>query len=60
MASARQLTQALDSYRGALLVASHDVHLLRSLNIARWLRLDRGTGLSEIGPLDSLDSLDSR
>jgi ATPase subunit of ABC transporter with duplicated ATPase domains len=59
MASARQLTQALDSYRGALVVASHDVHFLRSLSITRWLLLDRDAGLTEIGPLDPLVSLES-
>jgi ATPase subunit of ABC transporter with duplicated ATPase domains len=52
MASVRQLSQALDGYRGALLVASHDVGFLRSAGITRWLRLDRETGLAEIGPND--------
>jgi ATPase subunit of ABC transporter with duplicated ATPase domains len=47
MASVRQLSQALEGYRGALLVASHDVGFLRSARIARWLRLDRETGLAE-------------
>jgi ATPase subunit of ABC transporter with duplicated ATPase domains len=51
MASVRQLTQALAGYRGALLVASHDLHFLGSAGITRWLRLDRATGLAEIGPL---------
>ena len=50
MASVRQLSQALDGYRGALLVASHDVPFLRSAGITRWLRLDRETGLAETGP----------
>jgi ATPase subunit of ABC transporter with duplicated ATPase domains len=49
MASVRQLSQALDGYRGALLVASHDVGFLRSAGITRWLRLDRETGLAETG-----------
>jgi ATPase subunit of ABC transporter with duplicated ATPase domains len=49
MASARQLSQALEGYRGALLVASHDVPFLRSAGITRWLRLDRETGLAETG-----------
>jgi ATPase subunit of ABC transporter with duplicated ATPase domains len=49
MASARQLSQALESYRGALLVAGHDVPFLRSAGITRWLRLDREAGLAEIG-----------
>ncbi|UCM91309.1 ABC-F family ATP-binding cassette domain-containing protein [Streptomyces marincola] len=40
LASVRQLTSALASYRGALLVASHDLPFLRGLGIDRWLRLD--------------------
>jgi ATPase subunit of ABC transporter with duplicated ATPase domains len=43
------LVQALEGYRGALLVASHDVPFLRSAGITRWLRLDRAAGLAEIG-----------
>ena len=50
MASVRQLSQALEGYRGAILVASHDVPFLRSVGITRWLRLDRDAGLAEIGP----------
>ncbi|MFF2650333.1 ABC-F family ATP-binding cassette domain-containing protein [Streptomyces sp. NPDC058045] len=42
MASVRKLTSALDSYRGALLVASHDVPFLRSIGITRWMLLDGG------------------
>ena len=52
MASVRQLSQALEGYRGALLVASHDVGFLRSAGITRWLRLDRETGLAEIAAND--------
>ncbi|PRZ41167.1 ATPase subunit of ABC transporter with duplicated ATPase domains [Antricoccus suffuscus] len=48
MASARQLTGALNSYQGALLVVSHDVSFLRGLEIDRWLWLDRDEGLAEI------------
>jgi ATPase subunit of ABC transporter with duplicated ATPase domains len=51
MASVRQLSEALSGYRGALLVASHDLHFLRSVGITRWLRLDRSAGLSGIDPL---------
>jgi ATPase subunit of ABC transporter with duplicated ATPase domains len=51
MASVRQLSQALEGYRGAILVASHDVPFLRSAGITRWLRLDREAGLAEIDPL---------
>jgi ATPase subunit of ABC transporter with duplicated ATPase domains len=39
LASVRQLCQALESYRGAILVASHDVPFLRSAGITRWLGL---------------------
>jgi ATPase subunit of ABC transporter with duplicated ATPase domains len=45
------LTQALESYRGAILAASHDVPFLRSAGITRWLRLDRVAGLTVIDPL---------
>ncbi len=48
MASVRQLSQALEGHRGAILVASHDVPFLRSAGITRWLRLDRDAGLAEI------------
>jgi ATPase subunit of ABC transporter with duplicated ATPase domains len=51
MASVRQLTRALEDYQGALLVASHDVHFLRSAGITRWLRLDRDGDLTETDPL---------
>ena len=40
MASVRQLAGALRSYRGALIVASHDVPFLRDLGLTRWLRID--------------------
>ncbi|MDQ0936820.1 ABC-F family ATP-binding cassette domain-containing protein [Streptomyces turgidiscabies] len=40
MASARQLTSALDSYEGTLIVASHDLPFLESIGITRWLLLD--------------------
>ncbi|MFG2998489.1 ABC-F family ATP-binding cassette domain-containing protein [Streptomyces sp. NPDC048340] len=40
LASVRQLTDALDSYEGALVVASHDVPFLESIGITRWLLLD--------------------
>lgn len=48
MASVRQLSGALSSYEGALLVVSHDVPFLRELSIDRWLWLDRDEGLREI------------
>ena len=49
MASVRQLSGALRSYAGALIVASHDVPLLRDTGITRWLRLDGD--LADIDPL---------
>ncbi|RST00176.1 ABC transporter ATP-binding protein [Streptomyces sp. WAC07149] len=42
LASVRQLGTALESYEGALLVASHDVPFLESIGITRWLLLDGG------------------
>ncbi len=48
LASVRQLSQALAGYRGALLVASHDLPFLRSAGITRWLRLDPAIGLTVI------------
>ncbi|MER6123375.1 ABC-F family ATP-binding cassette domain-containing protein [Streptomyces sp. NPDC001795] len=44
MASVRQLTTALESYEGALIVASHDVPFLESIGITRWLLLDGELG----------------
>ncbi|WP_416962106.1 ABC-F family ATP-binding cassette domain-containing protein [Streptomyces sp. Agncl-13] len=40
MASVRQLTSALESYEGALIVASHDLPFLESIGVTRWLLLD--------------------
>ncbi|MCQ9130732.1 ABC-F family ATP-binding cassette domain-containing protein [Streptomyces hilarionis] len=55
MASVRQLTTALESYEGALIVASHDLPFLRSIGITRWLLLDgelRDTTAEEVaGPV---------
>ncbi|MFE6282041.1 ABC-F family ATP-binding cassette domain-containing protein [Streptomyces sp. NPDC057877] len=48
MASVRQLTTALESYEGALVVASHDLPFLESIGITRWLLLDGK--LTEITP----------
>ncbi|MGW4441815.1 ABC-F family ATP-binding cassette domain-containing protein [Streptomyces sp. NPDC004682] len=42
MASVRQLTTALDSYEGALLIASHDLPFLDSVGITRWLLMADG------------------
>lgn len=40
MASVKQLATALESYEGALIVASHDVPFLESIGITRWLLMD--------------------
>jgi ATPase subunit of ABC transporter with duplicated ATPase domains len=50
LASVRQLAQALEGYRGAVIVASHDLPFLRSIGITRWLRLDRDIGLTVTEP----------
>ncbi|MFF1488774.1 ABC-F family ATP-binding cassette domain-containing protein [Streptomyces sp. NPDC058319] len=42
LASVRRLTTALESYEGALLVASHDLPFLESIGITRWLLLEEG------------------
>ncbi|WP_416481703.1 ABC-F family ATP-binding cassette domain-containing protein [Streptomyces sp. CL12] len=53
LASVRQLTSALDSYEGALLVASHDLPFLESIGITRWLLMAdgelRGIAPEEVG-----------
>ncbi|QXE33617.1 ATP-binding cassette domain-containing protein [Streptomyces sp. GMY02] len=51
MASVRRLTAALESYEGALIVASHDLPFLESIGITRWLLLDgelRDTSAEEV------------
>ncbi|MGY0071100.1 ABC-F family ATP-binding cassette domain-containing protein [Streptomyces sp. QTS137] len=49
IASVRQLTTALESYQGALIVASHDLPFLKSVGITRWLLMEEGE-LREIAP----------
>ncbi len=49
MASVRELSGTLAAFRGALLVAGHDVRFLREVGITRWLHLDGD--LTEIDPL---------
>ncbi|MPY58717.1 ABC-F family ATP-binding cassette domain-containing protein [Streptomyces spongiae] len=49
MASVRQLTTALESYEGALIVASHDLPFLESIGITRWLLMEEGA-LKETTP----------
>lgn len=45
-----QLVAALDSYRGGLLVVSHDQHFLSRLGIERFVGLDAEGTLSEYAP----------
>ncbi|MET7640065.1 ABC-F family ATP-binding cassette domain-containing protein [Streptomyces sp. NPDC005438] len=49
MSSVDQLVSALHSYRGALLVASHDLSFLRRIGTTRWLRMDGQ--LTDVEPL---------
>ncbi|RII12280.1 putative ABC transporter ATP-binding protein YheS [Streptomyces sp. YIM 130001] len=54
MSSVRQLTTALESYEGALIVASHDLPFLESIGVTRWLLLDgelRDTTVEEVRDL---------
>ncbi|MEV5738276.1 ribosomal protection-like ABC-F family protein [Streptomyces sp. NPDC052292] len=48
LVSAGQLESALDSYRGAFVVVSHDERFLAGIGVNRWLRLADGT-LEETG-----------
>ncbi|WP_053164068.1 ribosomal protection-like ABC-F family protein [Streptomyces noursei] len=48
LVSAGQLQSALNSYRGAFVVVSHDERFLREIGVARWLRLADGA-LTETG-----------
>lgn len=50
LASVAQLQDALASYNGALLIASHDLPFLREIGITRWLAIE-GDELLEIDPL---------
>ncbi|MGC5054214.1 ribosomal protection-like ABC-F family protein [Micromonospora sp. DT48] len=47
LVSVGQLENALNAYRGAFVVVSHDERFLRDIGVQRWLRLDGG-GLREI------------
>ncbi|MTE21720.1 ATP-binding cassette domain-containing protein [Streptomyces sp. TRM43335] len=49
MASVRQLVSALENYRGALVVAGHDLPFLREIGITRWLLLDGE--LADVDPM---------
>lgn len=50
LASVRRLVEALAAYRGALIVASHDLPFLRAVGTTRWLRIGP-EGLATIDPL---------
>ncbi|MEU4289370.1 ATP-binding cassette domain-containing protein [Kribbella sp. NPDC026596] len=50
LASVAQLRDALASYSGALVIASHDVPFLREIGITRWVELTPET-LTDIEPL---------
>jgi len=52
MPAVDRLVEALAAYRGALVVASHDLPFLASIGVTRWLRLTREDGLVEIDPPD--------
>ncbi|GAA0898946.1 ATP-binding cassette domain-containing protein [Streptomyces asiaticus] len=59
LASVRQLTSALDSYEGALVVSSHDLPFLESIGITRWLLVGeelRETGADEVRDLLEVSS----
>ncbi|WP_434740468.1 ABC-F family ATP-binding cassette domain-containing protein [Micromonospora sp. SH-82] len=49
LTSVGQLVGALDAYRGAFVVVSHDRRFLADIGVRRWLRLD-DAGLREIPP----------
>jgi ATPase subunit of ABC transporter with duplicated ATPase domains len=50
LASVAQLKDALASFNGAVIIASHDVPFLREVGITRWVELTPET-LSDIDPL---------
>ncbi|MCB0925942.1 MAG: ABC-F family ATP-binding cassette domain-containing protein [Microthrixaceae bacterium] len=50
LATVEQLSSALRTYRGALLIVSHHEAFLRDLGLTRWLELGPD-GLHEIDPL---------
>ncbi|GAB3663072.1 ATP-binding cassette domain-containing protein [Actinocorallia lasiicapitis] len=50
LASVRHLAEALSSYQGALLIASHDLPFLTHIGITRWLHLTNT--LQQVDPSD--------
>jgi ATPase subunit of ABC transporter with duplicated ATPase domains len=57
LASVRQLTSALASYQGALLIAGHDLPFLASVGITRWLLV--GEELQETSAEEVRDLLEA-
>ena len=51
MSSVRQLAQALQCHRGAVIVVSHDGPFLKMIGVSRWLYLDRTGRLADSDPL---------
>jgi ATPase subunit of ABC transporter with duplicated ATPase domains len=49
LTSVEQLTNALNAYRGAFVVVSHDDRFLTDIGVTRWLTLAEGQ-LTETGP----------
>ncbi|MFF2847235.1 ABC-F family ATP-binding cassette domain-containing protein [Streptomyces sp. NPDC058001] len=54
LASVRQLTSALDSYEGALLIAGHDLPFLHAVGITRWLLLAEDLQETNADEVDAL------
>ncbi|MFI7077121.1 ribosomal protection-like ABC-F family protein [Micromonospora sp. NPDC049903] len=52
LVSVGQLENALNAYRGAFVVVSHDERFLHDIGVRRWLRLD-GDGLREVPAPDA-------
>jgi ATPase subunit of ABC transporter with duplicated ATPase domains len=50
LVSTGQLVSALNSYRGAFVVVSHDERFLRDIGVDRWLSLDGGELTETAGP----------
>lgn len=55
LVSVGQLVSALDAYRGAVVVVSHDERFLAEVGVGRWLRLSGGR-LREVPAPDSSDA----
>lgn len=50
LVSAGQLESALDAYRGAFVVVSHDERFLAEINVSRWLQLADGQLIESAAP----------